>query len=269
MTTLESLGQVITADVLVIGHGAGGLVTAITAQEANPKLKVLAVDKASLGFGGKGNKGGGHCSFIPEGGDEKYVEYHTRNLGDYLNDQDLLLAYARSTREVLADLERWGVKLFGKEAPFNAHPMIPWKMVTVDLDFLVGLGHTAKKRGMEFMDKIAGVDLRADAEQALVVQRTWRRHCGCLSRGREDAQCRVRHVYQHCGRRSPHGVVRRGRPPVQQERREYHSVCSAVHEGEFESGHSGRSRSWGQSFAVHVLGSAERRRPHLRKSRGK
>jgi succinate dehydrogenase / fumarate reductase flavoprotein subunit len=167
MTTLESLGQVITADVLVIGHGAGGLVTAITAKEANPKLKVLAVDKASLGFGGKGNKGGGHCSFIPEGGDEKYVEYHTRNLGDYLNDQDLLLAYARSTREVLADLERWGVKLFGKEAPFNAHPMIPWKMVTVDLDFLVRLAHTAKKLGIEFMDKIAVVDLLTDGERVV------------------------------------------------------------------------------------------------------
>jgi len=159
MSTLESVGQVITADVLVIGHGAAGLVAAIVAKEADPKLKVLGVDKASLGYGGKANKGGGHCAFIPEGGEERYVEYHTRNLGDYLNDQDLIRAYANSTRAILEDIERWGVKVHGKEAPFNAHPMIPWKVVTVDLDCLIRLAKTAKKLGIEFMDKIAIVDL--------------------------------------------------------------------------------------------------------------
>ncbi|MGA3127236.1 MAG: FAD-binding protein [Candidatus Korobacteraceae bacterium] len=167
MTTLEALGQVITTDVLVIGHGAAGLATAIMAKESDPKLKVFGVDKASLGYGGKGNKGGGHCAFIPEGAEEKFVEYHTRNLGDYLNDQDLIRDYAFSTRAVLSDIERWGVPLHGKEAPFNAHPMIPWKVVTVDLDCLIKLAAKARKIGVEFMDKIAVVDLLTDGNRVV------------------------------------------------------------------------------------------------------
>ncbi len=162
MAELTSLGKVIDLDVLVVGHGCAGLVAAITAKETNPKLRVMAVDKGSLGFGGKANKGGGHCAFIPEGAEETYVEYHTRNLGDYLNDQDLLRAYANSTRDVLADVERWGAPIFGKAQPFNAHRMIPWKVVTVDLDFMQHHARTAKSLGVEFMDKISVVDLLTD-----------------------------------------------------------------------------------------------------------
>ncbi len=159
MADLSSLGTIIDVDVLVVGHGCAGLATAIAAKESNPKLSVLAVDKGSLGYGGKANKGGGHCAFIPEGAEETYVEYHTRNLGDYLNDQDLLRLYAHSTRDILADVERWGAPVFGKPQPFNAHRMIPWKVVTVDLDFMKGHARHAKKLGVEFMDKVAVVDL--------------------------------------------------------------------------------------------------------------
>ena len=135
---------------------------AITAKETDPSLKVLAVDKGSVGYSGKANKGGGHCAFIPEGGEETYVEYHTRKLGDYLNDQELLRKYANSTRDVLADVERWGAKVYGKEAPFNAHPMIPWKVTTVDLDFMLAHAKYAQSLGVEFMDKVAVVDLLTD-----------------------------------------------------------------------------------------------------------
>ncbi len=162
MAELRTLGKVIEVDVLVVGHGCAGLAAAITAKETDPSLKVLAVDKGSVGYSGKANKGGGHCAFIPEGGEETYVEYHTRKLGDYLNDQELLRKYANSTRDVLADVERWGAKVFGKEAPFNAHPMIPWKVTTVDLDFMLAHAKTAQSLGVTFMDKVAVVDLLTD-----------------------------------------------------------------------------------------------------------
>lgn len=162
MAELRTLGKVIETDVLVVGHGCAGLAAAITAKEADPSLAVLGVDKGSLGYGGKANKGGGHCAFIPEGGEETYVEYHTRKLGDYLNDQDLLRKYANSTRDILVDVERWGAKVFGKEAPFNAHPMIPWKVTTVDLDFMIHHAKYAQSLGVQFMDKVALVDLLID-----------------------------------------------------------------------------------------------------------
>ena len=60
MAELKGLGKVIETDVLVVGHGCAGLAAAITAKETDKNLRVLAVDKGSLGYGGKANKGGGH-----------------------------------------------------------------------------------------------------------------------------------------------------------------------------------------------------------------
>lgn len=167
MAGLHSLGTMVETDVLIIGHGIAGLAAAITVKENDPTLDVLAVDKASVGYGGKANKGGGHCAFIPEGGEEQYVEYHTRNLGDYLNDQDLLRLYAHSTRDVLRHMESWGVKIVGKDTPFRGHPIIPWMVVVVDLDLLLHMARHAKRLGVRFMEKVSVVDLLTDGDRVV------------------------------------------------------------------------------------------------------
>ncbi|WP_432407445.1 FAD-binding protein [Wukongibacter sp. M2B1] len=149
----------IETDILVVGHGIAGLAAVHAVKDENPDLKVLAVDKASLGYGGKANKGGGHVAFIPEGEEEKYVEYHTKNNGDYLNDQDALRNYANSTIKTLDKWEKWGGKLIGREYAFNAHPSIPWKVCLVDSDILLGMAKEAKRRGIDFIDKIDVTDL--------------------------------------------------------------------------------------------------------------
>jgi succinate dehydrogenase/fumarate reductase flavoprotein subunit len=151
--------NIIDTDVLVVGHGIAGLAVVHAVKDENPNLKVLAVDKASLGYGGKANKGGGHVAFIPEGGEEKYVEYHTKNNGDYLNDQDALRNYANSTVKVMDKWEKWGAKFTGRDIAFNAHPSIPWKICLVDADVLLPMVKEAKKKGIEFMDKIDITDL--------------------------------------------------------------------------------------------------------------
>lgn len=149
----------IETDVLVVGHGIAGLAAVHAIKDENSNLKVLAVDKASLGYGGKANKGGGHVAFIPEGGEEKYVEYHTKNNGDFLNDQDALRNYAYSTVKVMDKWESWGAKFTGRNIAFNAHPSIPWKICMVDADVLLPMSREAKKKGVEFMDKIDITDL--------------------------------------------------------------------------------------------------------------
>lgn len=151
--------NIIETDVLVVGHGIAGLAAAHAVKDENPNLKVLAVDKASLGYGGKANKGGGHVAFIPEGGEEKYVEYHTKNNGDYLNDQDALRNYANSTVKVMDKWEKWGCKFTGRDIAFNAHPSIPWKICLVDADVLLDMVKVAKKKDIQFMDKIDITDL--------------------------------------------------------------------------------------------------------------
>ena len=151
--------KVIETDILVVGHGIAGLASAHAAKDQDPDVRVLAVDKGSLGFGGKANEGGGHVAFIPEGSEEQYVEYHTRNLGDYLNDQDALRRYASNTIKTMDKWEAWGAEFFGRDIAFNAHPVIPWKVSMVDGDILIKMAAKAKGRGIEFMDKICVVDL--------------------------------------------------------------------------------------------------------------
>jgi len=150
---------VIEADILVVGHGIAGLAAAHAIKDEDPDVRVLAVDKGSLGFAGKANKGGGHVSFIPEGNEEQYVEYHTRNLGEYLNDQDAIRRYACSTIKTMDRWETWGAEFVGRDIAFNAHPVIPWKVSMIDADLLVKMAARAQKRGIEFMDKICVVDL--------------------------------------------------------------------------------------------------------------
>ena len=64
MATLEDLGEVISTDVLVIGGGIGGLVTAVKAKEENPKTDVLIVEKQTTGWAGKATKIGGILAFL-------------------------------------------------------------------------------------------------------------------------------------------------------------------------------------------------------------
>lgn len=167
MSTLNQLGTVHETDLLIVGSGSAGLTAAMAAKDAQPDLKVLAVDKAFSGFGGKANKGGGHCAFIPEGGEETFVEYQVHNIGDYLSEQNLLRDYANSTRSVIDRVESYGVKFYGKEQPFSGHKLIPWKVMTVDLDFMVVLTKKAKKKGVKFLEKVSIVDLLTDGNKVV------------------------------------------------------------------------------------------------------
>jgi len=165
MATLEQLGTVVETDVLVVGFGISGLAAAITTKEENASLKVLAVDKGCVGYAGKANKGGGHVAFIPEGADELYVEYHTRNCGDYLNDQDLIRKYAQSTVKTMDRWASWGVKFIGREHAGQAHAVIPWKVCIVDNDLMIPMAKTARKLGVEFMEKVTVTDLLKDGDK--------------------------------------------------------------------------------------------------------
>ena len=159
--------KIIETDVLVVGHGLAGLGAAITVKEENPELRVVTFDKGSVGYAGKANKGGGHVAFIPEGAEETYVEYHTRNLGDYLNDQDMLRKYAYSTIKTMDRWASWGVKFIGRETAQNAHPVIPWKICLVDLDMMIHMAKHARKLGVESFDKVALTDLLTEGDRVV------------------------------------------------------------------------------------------------------
>ena len=70
------------------------------------------MDKQTVGWAGKAPKGGGVLWVLtPEDDLDKFVEYHVKNIGVYLEDQELLYSYARETYGAIEQLAEWGVKV--------------------------------------------------------------------------------------------------------------------------------------------------------------
>jgi succinate dehydrogenase/fumarate reductase flavoprotein subunit len=126
-------------DVLIAGGGIGGLAAAIRIRELSPELKVLLVDKQTIGWGGKANKGAGVFWVIAPGDDiDAFVDYHVRNIGVYLNDQDFLYTIARESYGAAKKLAEWGVNIV--KTPTGEPRFVPrpfgWSMMSGDLDMM-------------------------------------------------------------------------------------------------------------------------------------
>lgn len=164
MSKLESLGTVISADLLIVGGGIAGLSAAITAKEQNPGLDVLVVDKAtaSKGYAGKAGRTAGLLSFVTEEDDpEEFVRYCLDHIGCYLNDQILLREFAHSSRQIAENLSLWGVDVPRDENGKIAYAKwpFPWGTASIDPDMCVAMAGHAKNLGVRFLDRVAVVDL--------------------------------------------------------------------------------------------------------------
>ncbi|WP_374319443.1 fumarate reductase/succinate dehydrogenase flavoprotein subunit [Aquabacterium sp.] len=104
-------------DIVVVGGGTAGPMAAIKAKEANPKLRVLLLDKAhvkrsgciSMGMDGLNNAVlPGHAT------PEQYTKEITI-ANDGIVNQSTVYAYARHSASTIEQLDQWGVK-FEKDA---------------------------------------------------------------------------------------------------------------------------------------------------------
>ena len=154
-------GQTLTTDVLIIGGGLSGMVTALKAKEEG--IDVLVVDRATIGWAGQATKAGnGLWVMAPGDNIDEFVEFHTRNLGEYLNDQALMYTYARESYDAIEQLWQWGVQVTrtrdGKIGTFR-HPMAPWSQVGVELDIMEVLRKVAVKAGIKMLNKVQITEL--------------------------------------------------------------------------------------------------------------
>jgi succinate dehydrogenase/fumarate reductase flavoprotein subunit len=149
-------------DVLVIGGGFGGLAAAIRIKEMSPKTSVLLVDKQTIGWGGKANKGAGVLWVLAPGDDiDAFVDFHVKNIGIYLNDQDLLYAMARESYGAAQKLADWGVKVMKTpEGDLDVnHLPFGWSLAAADLDMMQPLWVKALRLGVRLLNKTPVVDL--------------------------------------------------------------------------------------------------------------
>ena len=184
MATLESLGTVLSADLLIVGGGIAGLACAIAAKETDPEVDVLVVDKVVAGWGGKANKGGGNIVFMDEAdGFDNVLDFHVHNVGDFLEDQEFLLDFARESRPNLERLERWGVHIYRDDAGEPKYvrwlPEHPWRLAVLDQDLTLNMAKHARKLGVRFKDRVEIVDLLKDGDRV----------CGAIGFGMIDGEC--------------------------------------------------------------------------------
>jgi succinate dehydrogenase/fumarate reductase flavoprotein subunit len=147
---------VFNTDVLVVGGGIGGLTVAIRIKELAPETDVLLADKQTIGWGGKANKGAGVLWVLgPEDNVDTFVDFHVRNIGTFLNDQELLRAMAQESYGAAKKLAEWGVKVARTPAGELDLNQLPtgWSLAGADLDMMQPLRARAAKLGVRFVDK--------------------------------------------------------------------------------------------------------------------
>ena len=186
MATLDSLGTVLSADLLIVGGGIAGLACAISAKETDPDVDVLVLDKVVAGWGGKANKGGGNIVFMdPADGIDNFVDFHVHNVGEFLEDQELLRDFGNESRGNLERLESWGVHIYRDDAGEPKYvrwlPEQPWRLAVLDQDLTLNMAKHARKLGVRFMDRVEIIDLLKDGERV----------CGAIGFGMVDGACVV------------------------------------------------------------------------------
>ena len=131
-----------------------GLACAISAKEADPEVDVLIVDKVVAGWGGKANKGGGNIVFVDPSELGNVLDFHVHNVGDFLEDQDLLMDFMRESRPDLERLESWGVHIYRDDAGEPKYvrwlPEHPWRLAVLDQDLTLNMAKHARKLGVRF-----------------------------------------------------------------------------------------------------------------------
>lgn len=170
MANLEDLGEVISTDVLIIGGGISGVSAAIKAKEQH--VDVLIVDKATVGWAGMATKAGNGLWIMgPQDDMDKFVEYHVKNIGYYLNDQELLYSLGRETYGAVEQLAEWGVKVTrdekGKIGIFK-YPVAPWSGTGVDLEIMGPLRAKARKAGAKVLNKVQVVEFLKQDDGSVV-----------------------------------------------------------------------------------------------------
>ena len=170
MANIESLGTVISTDILIVGGGIAGLSAAITAKETDQSLSILIVDKASVskGHAGKGGRTAGLLSYVTEKDDpEDFVKYCLEEIGFYLNDQILLRELAYSSKGIAERLAEWGVEVLRDETgkiKYAKWPF-PWGTASIDPEMCVNMSKYSKRQGVRFLDRIAVTDLLKDEDR--------------------------------------------------------------------------------------------------------
>ncbi len=171
MSALDGLGAVRESDVLVVGGGIAGLAAAIATKEKSSATRVLVVDKNFSGWAGQANKGAGIFMFLgPDDPVDRFLEYHTQNIGMFIEDQVLLGEFASESLATIEKLDSWCHtfcrRADGVLATDTFKPGLPWRLAAAELDTQMKAQRHARRLGVEFLEKTAVIDVLKEGDRA-------------------------------------------------------------------------------------------------------
>jgi succinate dehydrogenase / fumarate reductase, flavoprotein subunit len=166
MNKVESLGIVITTDVLILGAGGAGMCAALKAKEQN--VDVLLIDKMGIGWNGQVPIGGGILAYVYPDYAEKWAESVTRQ-SFFFNNQDWTYQFGKYMHKSTMDLADMGITFFRNKDELNILNWGPNIYVTLfdAPKSLLALKKTAKVRGVKMMDKIYAIDLLKNSDKVV------------------------------------------------------------------------------------------------------
>lgn len=166
MNELEKLGKIITTDVLIIGGGLAGLITALKIKKLNSDIDVMCVEKGYHGYNGESTKAGhGFFYMSPEDDIDAFCkEQVEENLyGQYLNDQEYMYETVAEAYDYVKELEELGaVFAHDPDGSLHYHREFATKKcsaVNVDLDFVVPFGEQAVANGVRIAERVYFTDI--------------------------------------------------------------------------------------------------------------
>lgn len=163
---LNEIGNVFTTDILIIGGGLGGTITAAKVHELNPSAQILLVEKGYYGYTGDSTKAGhGIVMMAPEDDLDTFCEEQvkTNQHGMYLNDQEYMVEYQKDGYTYLQELERLGGKFsHNPDGSFHYHKEFDGKLVSsanLDIDFVNGFAQKALEGGARVLERTYFTDI--------------------------------------------------------------------------------------------------------------
>jgi succinate dehydrogenase/fumarate reductase flavoprotein subunit len=159
MANAKDYGELFTSDVLVIGGGMSGLVTAIKAKETNPKLDILVIDKGTIGWTGQATKAGNgiRATSKAEGAIPKALGYLVNSHTEFLNDQKFLEEYLKVHTDNVEYMQHCGVKLSTNEdGTVSYFDLIPGALSMAGIEIYVcrSLRAFALKLGIRLLSRV-------------------------------------------------------------------------------------------------------------------